>query len=165
LVKVGGCDGTNAPGFDGAAYQNDWPDGNTNLHPTPIVFTSPRTGSTYSANYSQAAFEVNTPRIEGDDLGGSCSRFTGVGCTVVPPSDDGRPATFYPFFSSTAASGGERCRWLIGNDVPGLTANDYGKTNQYGGLLSQNYLIFGGHGATRIRYNDFRSPVSSNPCT
>ena len=37
--------------------------------------------------------------------------------------------------------------------------------SQYGVLLSQNYLIFGGHGATRSRYNDCRSPVSANPCT
>jgi len=165
LVKVGGCAGTNAPGFDGASYQADWPDGNTSLHPTPIVFTSPRTGSGYNVNYSQSAFETDTPRIEGDDLGGSCSRFTGIGCTLLPPTDEGKAVSFYPFFSSTGSSGGSRCQWLIGNDVPGLTANDYGKTNQYGALLSQNYLIFGGHGASRIRYNDYRSTPSGNPCT
>lgn len=139
--------------------------GNTSLHPTPIVFTSPRTGSGYNVNYSQSAFETGTPRIEGDDLGGSCSRFTGIGCTLLPPIDEGKAVSFYPFFSSTGSSGGSRCQWLIGNDVPGLTANDYGKTNQYGALLSQNYLIFGGHGATRIRYSDYRSTPTTNPCT
>ncbi len=34
LVKVSGCEGTNAPGFDGTSYLPDWPDGNTFLHPT-----------------------------------------------------------------------------------------------------------------------------------
>lgn len=37
LVKVSGCQGSNT-GFDGTSYQPVWPDGNTNLHPTPIKF-------------------------------------------------------------------------------------------------------------------------------
>jgi len=37
LVQVSGCNGTNAPGFDGSSYQADWPDGNTSLHPTALL--------------------------------------------------------------------------------------------------------------------------------
>ena len=44
LVQVSGCNGTNAPGFDGSSYQLDYPDGNTFLHPTAPLFTSPLTG-------------------------------------------------------------------------------------------------------------------------
>lgn len=74
LVQVSGCNGTNAPGFDGVSYLKAWPDGNTNLHPTPELFSSPLTGNGFSVNYSSAAFESDTPRIEAPDLGGLCNR-------------------------------------------------------------------------------------------
>src|SRR5205823_148004 len=140
LVLVNGCLDTNAPGFDGQSYQPSWPDGNTNLHPTPVLFTAPHTGDNWDKEYKNMAFETDTPRIEAPDLGGSCDTSTGTGCTVVPPTDEGQPATFYPFFSTTA--GGENCQWLIGNDVPGTTVNDYGQTAQYGTLYPQHYLEF-----------------------
>jgi hypothetical protein len=44
LVRVAGCIDTNV-GFDGQSYQPVWPDGNTQLHPTSIAFSSPRTGT------------------------------------------------------------------------------------------------------------------------
>jgi hypothetical protein len=161
LVRVSGCLGTNAPGFDGTSYLPDWPDGNLSLHPTPVLFTSPRTGSRYSVNYTSAALESDTPRIEAPDLGGACDRATGAGCTIVPPTDDGVPASFYPFYSITGKHG---CRWLMGNDVPGLTRDDFGGVNQYGTLLPQTYLTFGGHGATQTVVNDFRHVFAGNPC-
>lgn len=164
LVQVNGCNGTNDPGFDGTSYLNDWPDGNTVLHPTPELFSSPLTGGGFDVNYSVAALESDTPRIEAPDLGGVCNRTTGVGCTIVPPTDDGQPATFYPFFSITSGSQPGGCRWFIGNDVPGLTASDFGKDSQYGTLLPQVYLAFGGHGATLTRFNDFQNNLGSNPC-
>jgi hypothetical protein len=164
LVKVTGCNGTNAPGFDGTSYLPDWPDGNTRLHPAPQLFSSPLTGSGFSVNYTSAAFESDTPRIEAPDLGGVCNRTTGAGCTIVPPTDDGQPATFYPFFSTTGHNLASGCRWLIGNDVPGLTANDFGKTNQYGTLLPLQYLVFGGGGAITTRFNDFQNNLGTNPC-
>jgi len=157
---VNACLGTNAPGFDGMSYQKAWPDGNTSLHPTPIQFSSPLTGGGYNQNYDSAAFEADLPRIEAADLGGSCNRSTGAGCTVIPPTDDGVPATFYPFFSVTSSP----CRWLIGNDVPGLTANDFGKNAEYGTLYPQTYLRFGGGGSTLTRYNDFQNALGTNPC-
>jgi hypothetical protein len=164
LVQVNGCNGTNAPGFDGTSYLKDWPDGNTFLHPTPELFSSPLTGGSFDVNYGVAAFESDTPRIEAPDLGGVCDTTTGAGCTIVPPTDDGVPATFYPFFSITSSSRPGGCRWFIGNDVPGLTATDFGKVRQYGTLLPLVYLAFGGHGATVTRFNDFQNNLGLNPC-
>ena len=161
LVQVNGCNGTNAPGFDGTSYQPDYPDGNTFLHPTPELFSSPRTGALFTTNYSTAAIEGDQPRIEAPDFGGSCNRTTGAGCTIVPPTDDHQPATFYPFFSIT---GGSSCRWFIGNTVPGLTANDFGGVSQYGTLFPQTYLIFGGGGTTHSIIDVFQNQLGTNPC-
>jgi hypothetical protein len=159
LVQVSGCNGTNVPGWDGSPYQKDWPDGNTFLHPTPTLFTSPTTGAFYSANYSGAAFESDLPANEG-----YCSKTTGAGCTIIPITDDGKPAAFYPFYSITGNFGGIGCKWFIGNDVRGLTAFDFGKASQYGTLLGQSFLIFGGGGATHIRFDDFQQQLPGNPC-
>src|SRR5437660_8276338 len=54
-VKVTGCVNPAAVnlGFDGTSYQNLWPDGNPSLHPTPVLFTSPLTGSGYTVLYSR----------------------------------------------------------------------------------------------------------------
>jgi hypothetical protein len=173
LVKVSGCNGTNAPGFDGTSYLPVWPDGNTKLHPTAELFSSPLTGLSFNQDYSSAAFESDTPRVEAPDFGGVCNRTTGAGCTIVPPTDDGQPATFYPFFSITSShgshgsggSGGSGgCRWFIGNDVPGQTASDFGGVSQYGTLFPQTYLVFGGGGATLMRFNVFQNNLGTNPC-
>jgi len=160
LVQVNGCNGTNVPGWDGSSYQKDWPDGNTFLHPSPTLFTSPRTGPFYFFNYSRAALESDTPANES-----YCSKTTGAGCTIVPITDDGQPATFYPFYSTaghTFFGGG--CQWFIGNVVPGVTNNDFGGVSQYGTLLPQSFLIFGGGGATHIRFDDYQQQLGFNPC-
>jgi hypothetical protein len=161
LVRVAGCLGTNA-GFDGQSYQNVWPDGDLSLHPSPIIFTSPKTGPSYSINYAQAGFEADLPRIEDNAVspGNNCDRSTGAGCTRIPLTDDHAPAAFYPYFSSGSALGG--CAWTIGQDVPGFTTNDYGKNNQYGPLLSLAYTDVGG--GVVNRFNDFRK-IITNPCT
>jgi hypothetical protein len=164
LVQVSGCNGTNAPGFDGSSYQADWPDGNTFLHPTAQLFSSPRTGKDFQSNYSQVALETDTARIEASDLGGLCNTSTGAGCTLVPPTDDGSPAAFYPFFSITSSHRPGGCRWFIGNDVPGQTANDFGGVSQYGTLLPLQYLVNGAHGATTTRFNDYQQVLRGNPC-
>lgn len=109
-------------------------------------------------------FESDTPRIEAPDLGGACDRSTGTGCTIVPPTDDGQPATFYPFYSITSSHSPGGCQWFIGNKVPGQTANDFGGVSQYGTLLSLEYLIFGGGGATHMVINDFQNNLGTNPC-
>jgi len=155
-VQVSACLDTNT-GFDGVPYKPVWPDGNTTLHPTPIQFSSPLTVG--DLNYNRVAFEADLPRIEFN----TCNRSTGAGCTLIPTTDDGTPADFYPFYSTGTV--GEQCNWLLGNDIPGVTTNDFGKNNQYGTLLQLTYLAFGGHGATIKRFNDFRQILSSNPCT
>jgi hypothetical protein len=164
LVKISGC-GDFAEGnfgFDGSSYIADYPDGNPN-HPTGFFFTSPRTGSAYDVAYSRVGFEADTPRIEDPDASpyNNCDRFgTGAGCTRVPLTDDHAPAAFYPFYTSGTMGGS--CYWNVGNDIPGFTANDYGKVNQYGDLLHLQYIAAAGS-PPDLRYNDFRQ-VIGNPC-
>ena len=166
LVKVTGCTGTNVPGWDGTSYLPLWPDGNTTLHPTPALFSSPLTGPSFNKNYSTALFESDTPRNEDPEFGGfgNCNRTTGAGCTIVPTTDDNQPATFYPFYSITSSHGSGGCQWFIGNQVPGLTANDFGGVSQYGTLFPQEFLIFGGGGTTHSVIDDFQNNLGTNPC-
>jgi hypothetical protein len=159
-INVNGCTDSNT-GFDGFDYQPVWPDGNTTLHPQPVLFSSPRTGLGDSINYSRIAFEADLPRIEG-----TCNRATGAGCTLIPTTDKGTPTAFYPFFSAFQNGvqnepGDSGCVWAFGNDLPGAT--DFGRNAQYGSLLTTTYLRFGGGGATVNRINNFRQIVS-NPC-
>ena len=166
-IKISGCTDTNT-GFDGLDYQPVWPDGNRALHPAPVMFSSPRTGASDSVNYSRMAFEADLPRIEFN----TCNRTTGTGCTLIPTTDSGTPAAFYPFFSTFqhgAQNGdtqgnqqGSGCLWAFGNDLPGATT-DFGRNAQYGSLLTSTYLAFGGGGATINRINNFRN-VIANPC-
>src|SRR5690348_8701378 len=157
LVHINGCTDTNA-GFDGLTYQPVWPDGNTTLHPQPFLSSSPRTGRNFNVNYTQTAFEADLPRIETN----TCDRTTGTGCTLIPTTDKGQPAAFYPFFSTLHGNGnGHGCLWAFGNDLPG--GNDLGRNAQYGTLLSSPYLIFGGGGTAHNLINNFRNIVS-NPC-
>jgi hypothetical protein len=131
-----------------------WPDGNTGLHPTSVLFTSPRFGSDYSQAYDRTAFEADLPRIEAN----TCNRRTGTGCTLIPTTDDNVPAAFYPFFSTTSKN--DACQWQFGGSIPRST-NEFGQNSQYGSLLLLTYLTTGG--ATIQRYNDFRR-VIPNPC-
>jgi hypothetical protein len=161
-IHTNGCTDTNA-GFDSLGYQRVWPDGNTALHPQPVLFSSPLTGPGDRVNYSRVAFEANLPRIEVP----ICNRTTGAGCTLIPITDKGTPAAFYPFFSAFQEGvqneqGNGGCRWGFGNVLPGATT-DFGRNAQYGSLLSLTYLIFGGGGATHQLINNFRQ-IIPNPC-
>jgi len=157
LVQVSGCIGENVPGFDGVPYQPLWPDGNTTLHPTPIRVTSPLTGPDYNVNYSRTAFESDMPRIEIDT--GQCNRDTGQGCTIIPDTDDGYPANFYPFFST--AQFRQDCVWQFGNHIPGST-NDFNEYNQYGQLITVTYTSVGGSAVAH--FEDFRQILPKNYC-
>jgi hypothetical protein len=164
-INVNGCTDSNT-GFDGLSYQPVWPDGNRALHPQTVLFSSPRTGRGDRVNYSRVAFEADLPRIEA-----GCNRVTGAGCTLIPTTDSGTPAAFYPFFSAfqhdfrhdfqNAQGDGGGCRWGFGNAMPG--GNDFGANAQYGSLLSSSYLIFGGGGASHQLINNFRQ-IMPNPC-
>jgi hypothetical protein len=157
-IQVNGCTDTNT-GFDSFDYHPVWPDGNRALHPEPIRFSSPRTGPFDSVNYSRAAFEANLPRIETN----TCDRTAGAGCTLIPTTDKGTPAAFYPFFSTLQPQGeGNGCMWAFGNDLPS-TSRDFGRNAQYGSLLSTSYLIFGGGGTSHNLINNFRQ-ILPNPC-
>jgi hypothetical protein len=156
LVRVQGCTDTNT-GFDGVSYQPVWPDGNTALHPTPVQFTSPLTGAGFDQQYESAAISVDLPRIESN----TCNRETATGCTLIPTTDDGVPASFYPYFSITG--GPSACVWQLGGAIPGTT-NDFGKNAGYGVLIHPRYLVNGGHGATVRKCNDFRNLLRVNPC-
>ena len=155
LVQVSGCTDSNF-GFDGVPYKQLWPDGTPN-HPTPIQFTSPLTGTLFDQNYARSAFETDLP-----DLESSCNIVTPnalhSSCTLIPTTDDGRPADFYPFYS-TPNSGS--CKWQIGGAIP--DSNLFGQNAQYGTLLPQLHLIFGGQGATHILFPDFNGTIN-NPC-
>jgi hypothetical protein len=94
VIHKTGCTFTNS-GFDGIAYQPVWPDGNTALHPDPILVSSPLTGHGYNTQYSRVAFEAELPRIES-----TCNRITGAGCALIPTIDSGTPAAFYSVFSA-----------------------------------------------------------------
>jgi len=160
-IHINGCTDTNA-GFDNLTYQPVWPDGNRALHPQPFLFSSARTGPGDSVNYSRVAFEADLPRIEAN----TCNRTTGAGCTLIPTTDKGTPAAFYPFFSAFQngiedEQGNGGCMWAFGNHLRG--ANDFGRNAQYGSLLQTTYLAFGGHGATINRINNFRQ-IIANPC-
>jgi hypothetical protein len=159
-VKVSGCFDANT-GFDGTAYQADWPDGNTRLHPTSVQFSSPLTGEDFGTNYERMAFETDLPAIE-NAITPPCNVLTGAHCTLIPTTDDGTPANFYPFYSINQH--GNDCTWLLGNDIAGLTTNDFGRNAQYGSLLALPHLRFGGGGASIQVIFDFRQILSRNPC-
>src|SRR5437764_7060352 len=159
LVPVSGCNGQN-DGFDGTSYLPRWPDGNPRP-PTSILFSSPRTGHGYRDTYPRMAFEADLAAIESTAGNQPCSVLTGVGCTRRPVTDDGTPAAFYPFYTKGHTRDG--CRWSIGNDIPGFTQNDFGKDQQWGQLVSDPHLIFGGGGATHDLFLNFRQ-FRSNPC-
>jgi hypothetical protein len=168
-IHINGCTDTNT-GFDGLSYQPVWPDG-SRLHPEPFLFSSPRTGPGDKVNYTRTAFEADLPRIETN----TCDRITGTGCTLIPTTDDGTPAAFYPFFSAFQHGAGDEhgvfqrgrgdhsggCIWAFGTHLRG--ANDFGRNAQYGTLLSTTSLAFGGGGATINRFNNFRQ-IIPNPC-
>jgi hypothetical protein len=150
--KVSGCAYTNT-GFDGASYQRLWPDGNRAQHPTPFQFTSPLTGPGYNKQYAQAGFESDLPANES-----YCNVSTGAGCNIIPTTDKGKPAAFYPFYSTTRL-GKAGCYWQFGNVLPGAISN-FGKDAQYGSLLKQDFTT--GHKVTEF-YFDFRK-IIANPC-
>ncbi len=157
LINVSGCTYTNT-GFDGSSYQPIWPDGNTALHPEPIMFSSPLTGPHYNVNYPRMGFEADLPAIEQ-----TCDPFTGAGCTLIPTTDSGTPAAFYPYFSAIPARrSGHGCVWALGSTLPG--ANDFGGNAQYGSLLFSTFLAFGGGGSTVNVTQNFHQTLQPNPC-
>ncbi len=114
---IGGCIalGTTDLDFDGISYQEDWPDG-TAAHPSTLVIKAPSSdigvgprsfdGTSYSENYNTIHF-ARTQSATG--------------------------ASFYPFYSRGE---GFLCHFNFGNDIPGITNDDFGKTLQYGTTIA-----------------------------
>lgn len=182
LYQVTGCADSNDPGFDGTSYQsNYWPNSLTaTTAPTPFLFTSPLSGAndstTYATPYATYAFEADLPRIE--DVPGSqhCIRYigdhgstaVGTNCTNPPLDDEHNPAAFYPYFSSANVGPSGACQWGAGTNwssgQPG--ANTYGgRSAQFGPGYYTAYWVFGGHGASQVRLNNFNSAASGGSGT
>jgi hypothetical protein len=164
FVPIGGCIATDND-FDGVSYQRVWPGTDPNrgqdkkYHPSPIVFTSPVFNG--SENYSRVAFEADLPRIEAADFGGNCNRFTGANCVNPPPGSN-----FYPIYttgtSNQTPSG--HCVWQFGGTHIKGTTNTFGGNSaaQFGPLLFSFYP--NPDPTIRLRTNNFRNVLSSNPC-
>jgi hypothetical protein len=154
---VAGCTYSNV-GFDGYSYQNLWPDGNTKLHPTPFQFTSPKTGAGYKQQYHSVSLSVDLPAIESESGDQSCDTSTGNGCTHIPITDNGSPANFYPFYTTTNSSIG--CVWQMGTSK---NSHSYGGENHtYGPLYKNSYTTVGG--GYEYLYEDFLHNLHGNPC-
>jgi hypothetical protein len=163
LVMIDGCFAADED-WDGQSYQKDWPGTNPNpfvdrqLHPTPVLFTSPLANG--HVQYSTIAFETDLPRLEASDSQDNppfCDVTTGANC-VNPPNG----AAFYPFFSTSFHNG--TCTWQEGGDhIPG-TINDFGgsSTAEYGPLLSEIFPVPGPAVSTRLE--NFNSGDRRNPC-
>jgi hypothetical protein len=162
LVDITGCIASDSD-FDGPSYQPDWPgapgakDGDV---PEPVMFTSPLYNLTQ--NYSRVAFEADLPRIEAPDSGGICNRFTGANCNNPPPGSH-----FYPIYSTAKTNrdfSAQGCAWQLGGAGIKNTTNTFGgnSTNEFGPLLFSFYPT--PNPATRLRTNNFRNVLSSNPC-
>jgi hypothetical protein len=163
LVMIDGCFSADED-WDGQSYRNDWPGTNPNpfvdrqLHPTPLLFTSPVTVG--GRNYSTIAFETDLPELESaaaQDNPPFCDLNSGNNC-VDPPNG----AQFYPFFTTGFHDG--LCTWQEGgNDIPGTINHFGGSANaEYGSVLRVTEPVAGP--TTRTRIQDFNSGDRSNPC-
>ena len=123
LIKINGCLDSNI-GYDGTSYLRDWPDG-TKQRPTPTIFTSPKTGSELHDPVHERCVQYGPARDRA--FAEACvQRRTPVRTARSrPPTDDGTPAAFYPYYTSGRALGG--CAWTVGQRVPGFSTADYGK--------------------------------------
>jgi hypothetical protein len=162
LVHIDGCFSSDGD-WDGQSYRLDWPGTNPNvatdtaLHPSPLLFTSPRTNG---RNYSTIAFETDLPRIEATGAQANppfCDRTTGANC-VNPPNG----AQFYPIFSTAKSDG--KCTWQEGGKfIPGTTNNFGGSSKTEFGPLLQT--VYPAAGFTTVKlFNNFNSGDMRNPC-
>jgi hypothetical protein len=111
---IGGCGSVDLD-QDGVCFQPDWADG-TAAHPGSVIIGSPNdTGvGPLSASGPSA-----TSYIQG---------YGTITFQTTPPSP--ASATFYPFYSQ--AGTGASCVFDLGNDIPGVTTNNFGRIAQYG---------------------------------
>jgi len=102
LIQSADAKGSNV-GYDGTSIP-------TRLAERKLVAVRPISSSPVRSR--GAAITTNYPgRVQhrpSRDRGrlGTCNNSTGAGCTIIPPTDDGAPAAFYPFYSTGDALGG-----------------------------------------------------------
>ena len=152
---IPGCIGTDTD-FDGFSYDAVYPDGRAK-HPTPVLWSSPRTRDNgtggYAESFSQVNLETDLPAIEA-----TCDVFTGAGCTNPPTG-----AAFYPFPHTMKASGPSSpdgsCLWTIGANHP-QQIRDFGGTSAkaWGPL---EVTDFGGGFVAALNY---ATGAIRNPC-
>jgi hypothetical protein len=140
--------------FGGIVYRGtSWPNGSGNT-PQSVRFAGPFMAS--GAPYPQVQFET--------DAAGSeflCNLATQFNC-VVPPL----AAKFYPFWSLTNVAGQSigtglfpsgACIWNFGNQIPGVTTQNFGKDMEYG---TADFARFGGTVISKVQAN----PEISGTC-
>lgn len=117
---IGGCFGSDTD-HDGTPYLADWPDGNASHPGTLILGSSDDKGvgplSTSISNTSDYDEPYNKIKFA---------------------TTEGTNGAFYPFFSQ--AGTGSACRFNFGNDITGVTTNDFGKAAQYGTTIANPCL-------------------------
>jgi hypothetical protein len=133
--------------FDGVSYQNHtWPNGSKN-NPTSLRYIGPFDPAGHT--YPLAEFETDIPASEFQ-----CNVATGQNCDL-PPLD----ANFYPWWSLTNKKGqtvgaglfpNGTCTWNFGNNIPGVTTQNFGDDTQYGLPEISRY---GGTSASAVTLN------------
>jgi uncharacterized repeat protein (TIGR01451 family) len=113
--------------FDGPSYRADWPDGSASF-PSSLRLLGPVLAD--GTQYAQVQFETS---VGGAEI--VCNTATGAGCTATPAGAAG----FYPFWSINTsqrldgvAAPPSGCVWNFGNDIAGVTTDDFGQAAQYG---------------------------------
>jgi len=107
VLGVGGCTGQDGD-HDGLSYLADWPDGNAS-HPSTLIIGNALDNGVGPLSLSGGSYQAPYNQIffQNAPVAGA----------------------FYPFYSQ--AGTGASCVFNFGNDIPGVTTNDFGKTLQY----------------------------------
>jgi uncharacterized repeat protein (TIGR01451 family) len=108
---IGGCTASDLD-HDGTSYVADWPDG-TAGHPAPIIITAPN--------------DKGVGPLSANTIGGST--YNQGFKSIEFRTTESTTGTFYPFWSQ--AGTGPSCVFNFGNDIPGVTTNDFGQRAQY----------------------------------
>jgi HYR domain-containing protein len=139
VFGVGICTGKDND-HDGACYQPNWPDGNAN-HPSSLIIGNPLDDGAGPMSFDKGTYQAaySTIAFSTSALGG----------------------TFYPFYSQ--AGTGHACVFNFGNDIPGTTTDDFGKTAQYKGLAVT--MTNPCTGAPIAKCKNVTVPTDFNMCT
>jgi hypothetical protein len=123
---------------DGLSYKADWPDGTAN-HPSSLIIGNVLDDGVGPMSFSGGSYQAAYGKI-----------------FIQPAPVAG---AFYPFYSQ--AGTGHSCVFNFGNDIPGTTTNDFGKTAQYGTTIIDNPCT----GAPIALCKDATVPTDPNVCT